>query len=624
VIDLASVALVVALAAPQGSTANFDAAVDGAIDRGVDFLLASQNRDGSWGTELYEQVPHFDKRNGESSLALYTLLKCRVGREHPAVQRALTFLEQGFPTTTYAVASQMLAFEALGDPKRAQERLRQLFDVLLETRIGNQGVWGYPVHATVPLDLSNTQYAALALRAAQHAGFKVPKDVWLELASGVLAFQQTPPKGATGPLECGFGYTPGEREQPTASMTAAGASVLALVEHGLGKSIEPPVQRSIDAAQARALAWLARNFDVAGNPKGHGAWHFYWLYGLERVGALLGVERIGEHDWYREGAEQLLREQKNDGSWRTGGPAGWPAEPLACANTCFALLFLSRATAHVSSGESAARAPSDAWAAEGPTSDVWLRAAGRSKLSIWVSGFAPRTLERLPELHVERVEFLVDERVIESVSADPSQPWKGERFACQYAFEADGPHVVRAEVTAVDAAGAREVLSSAPLTIVARDVFQPWLLEYARESAAEGVHTATPTAAASSQLNAWSHAAAACDGLQGTSWLCAADDATPTLTIALKRPLRAKSVLLGHANANARERDRWARATKVRVSINDDAQVVETELGPDVLRKAEVALDKPVVVRRLAIRVLAMQGGTENARVSGFAEVELR
>ena len=65
-----------------------------------------------------------------------------------------------------------------------------------------------------------------------------------------------------------------------------------------------------------------------------------YLYGLERVGNLLRVRLIGKHDWYREGAEWRLANQRADESW-------WARDthpPKDTLNTCVALLFLDRAT----------------------------------------------------------------------------------------------------------------------------------------------------------------------------------------------------------------------------------------------------------------------------------------
>ena len=56
--------------------------VNAAIDRGVRWLLSSQDEDGYW----------FEERPGRTALALYALLKSGVEPDHPAVGRALGFL----------------------------------------------------------------------------------------------------------------------------------------------------------------------------------------------------------------------------------------------------------------------------------------------------------------------------------------------------------------------------------------------------------------------------------------------------------------------------------------------------------------------------------------------------
>jgi hypothetical protein len=53
----------------------------------------------------------------------------------------------------------------------------------------------------------------------------------------------------------------------------------------------------------------------------------------------MGIRFVGTHDWYREGADALLEEQKPSGEW----PAGGGAENRY-VQTSFALLFLKRAT----------------------------------------------------------------------------------------------------------------------------------------------------------------------------------------------------------------------------------------------------------------------------------------
>jgi hypothetical protein len=71
--------------------------------------------------------------------------------------------------------------------------------------------------------------------------------------------------------------------------------------------------------------------------------HFYWLYALERVGMLLGMKHLGALEWYVEGATWLVEHQEPDGGWVNPTAAQDAPEPPLAA-TCFALLFLRRAT----------------------------------------------------------------------------------------------------------------------------------------------------------------------------------------------------------------------------------------------------------------------------------------
>jgi hypothetical protein len=76
---------------------------------------------------------------------------------------------------------------------------------------------------------------------------------------------------------------------------------------------------------------------MAGGVPG-GGFYYYYLYSLERVGALTARKYVGKHDWYREGADELLKRQLPNGAW----PGEMGEDELV--NSCFALLFLRRAT----------------------------------------------------------------------------------------------------------------------------------------------------------------------------------------------------------------------------------------------------------------------------------------
>jgi hypothetical protein len=214
-------------------------------------------------------------------------------------------------------------------------------------------IWRYPSRNST--DLSNTQYALLGLAAALRCGVPVPKDALVKVAEHLLDTQEkTGPeirriihldqgpgyatRYATNKYDRarGWGYVPGQRA--TGSMTTAGVSSLAICRSellnwpGYQGAFGTRVERGI----ADGLAWLTKNFSVTGNPGGGNRWHYYYLYGLERTGVLTDKRFLGDHDWYREGAEFLVRRQRPDGSW-----------PGALTNTCFALLFLRRATVPV-------------------------------------------------------------------------------------------------------------------------------------------------------------------------------------------------------------------------------------------------------------------------------------
>lgn len=129
----------------------------------------------------------------------------------------------------------------------------------------------------------------------------------------------------------------------TGSMTASGIAALVIAKSELEGSKSAWSRRSaaVDRAIRDGCAWLARYFIVDANPTAANLrmnWGYYYLYGCERAGVLAGTYRFGTHDWYDEGAAWLLGQQQTDGAW--------PAEAVlsSFADSCFALLFLRRAT----------------------------------------------------------------------------------------------------------------------------------------------------------------------------------------------------------------------------------------------------------------------------------------
>ena len=112
-------------------------------------------------------------------------------------------------------------------------------------------------------------------------------------------------------------------------MTAAGVASLYILGSSLYARPRVCGQYSYDRRIAAGLQWLAEHFSVEQNPGG--GHHFYYLYALERAGMLSGLKYFGRHNWYREGAEYLLRAQRPAGYWGNGE-----------VDTAFALLFLAK------------------------------------------------------------------------------------------------------------------------------------------------------------------------------------------------------------------------------------------------------------------------------------------
>ncbi|KAA3614511.1 MAG: hypothetical protein DWQ01_02065 [Planctomycetota bacterium] len=363
-----------------------EARIPKAIRRGAEYLISQQELDGSWNGHQ-DAYPA-----GQTALSLYTLLKSQVPHNHHAVQRALEYLRTHPPRKTYSMGCALMALEAFHRP----EFLPWMVS-LTETLIGWQknGGFGYPEGGG---DLSNTQYGALGLRAAAKAGVEIPVQVWIDLAERTC-LHQTKVEHAYQPK--GFGY--GFKSKATGSMTSAGVSILAICIEQLRLAGEPYAE--YEAVMQDGLKWLAVHFDARANPKGPNPdqWTYYYLYGLERVGGLLSRHMVGGSDWYREGTSFILSSQSAKGSWATAYGFG----PM---NTCFALLFLNRATAPATGD--LPPLPDKSYATEDPEEDVQLRISGDTPLTFWLAGFGRQALAQFSwvdeeeGLRVQKVEYL--------------------------------------------------------------------------------------------------------------------------------------------------------------------------------------------------------------------------
>lgn len=599
-------------------------AIDQAVERGAAWLQAHQQRDGSWS---YEAVRY---PTGQTAFAAYTLLQSGVPLEHPSVRRALAFVLAGFPAETYGLGVELILLEATRDPAHL-ERMKELTDALIE--IGLDGEWGYPLtHGPewVPRvgrpDLSNTQYAVLGLRAAHHAGVSVPRKLWDRIFERALDYQESPhavDRAAFGlerrpgkELEAGFRYLTDGSRAPSGSMTAAGMTVLGIVREVLGKRLGSRREKQVQEAREQGMRWLDLRWSVESNP-GEAGWQKYYLYGLERVGALYATETIGQHAWFAEGAEQLLQTQAGNGSWGD--------QP---ADTCFAILFLKRATAAAVS-ERGGPGAADVWSS--PQGDVVrLHVRGQPNATVWVEvprGAARKSLEAElgGDLAVERVEYLVDGEVVSTQDGDASAPRETERFADRLAFTTRGTRTVAARVHLAPspALGPLEPLETSSVEVPVPYALEDWMLDFAAARGRNLLSGAGFEVSASSQISADEGAAKAFDGRQGSRWLAAREDRLPWLRLELERSVKARRLVLSQATPREFYRGYLTRIAAAELYLNRSKEPIEVRFEADEMRPTVVELPRGVAIRDLELRVTERAEGSAWPELIGLAEVAL-
>jgi hypothetical protein len=407
--------------APKGF-ANFKVdqmKVDKAIKDGVAYLKSKN-------ASHLNRFDHVNRKMQECELVLWTYVHAGVPESDPEFQVLLKDMLERKLEATYCVSLQAMILEEM-DRVKYQQRIWQCAQFLVDNQ-GANGQWGYgeptiyaedppgvPTSAPkkadvasgvgnsnakkvkefdpalpaggprvkpvvknklkvekkrdgVPNDNSNTQYAALGMRACHDAGIIIPAAV---IDKSIAWYRQTrknekgvakekvfdhgdvaaPAPGAakgmtvagTGPLFAEpQGWCYGLHEHKAyGSMTAGSSGGLAIWLYIKDNDGGKARSWKKDADILDGICWLGKNFSVTGNPGPyeHGGFaenskhqYYYYMYALERVGMLYGTEVMMTHEWYPEGAKQLIEDQKG-GSWGDG-----------TRDTCFAILFLKRAT----------------------------------------------------------------------------------------------------------------------------------------------------------------------------------------------------------------------------------------------------------------------------------------
>ncbi|HEX7898532.1 MAG TPA: prenyltransferase/squalene oxidase repeat-containing protein [Planctomycetota bacterium] len=290
-------------------------------------------------------------------LVLLALLTAGVPESDPFVAELLKKTTAAPLQRVYTVALHAMALQTLGG--RA-ERLEACARFLIDNQT-EDGRWPYG-NATVPLpgtkqvrtgqsgpNNSCTIFAALGLRACADGGVKIPLET-LERGAQGWRNCQLPDADATGADDRGgWCYLREEKDHhPYGSMTAGGLGALATLDLLAGRDPRK------DAAAVKGLNWLVYHFTVLENfgpvedlmakeivsdTPAPMTEFYYYMWMLERVGGTLGLVKMGDRDWFHEGAHELLMLQRADGSWSSGVKRCQPAW-----DTCYAILFLMRPT----------------------------------------------------------------------------------------------------------------------------------------------------------------------------------------------------------------------------------------------------------------------------------------
>jgi hypothetical protein len=354
--------------APKPSTIP-DAKLQEAVRKGMAFLKAAK-------------LPKVHSQSTDS-LVLYAFLHGGMPRQDPAFQKYLKQVVDAPPAKTYHVAVAAMTLSEL-DRVGYRWKLLQYCEFLVNSQCKN-GQWSYgekvkvtkgkpPKQAPAAVssgpggqmvrstrlygtrypegarpagagntlarsivrqtgrgkasgDNSNSQYAALGLRACAEAGL-YPDPKCIQDAMRWWAGCQ----GSDG----GWGYKE-ETKGGRGSLTAGGVGAVAIYDWMINRSWKK------DLMVVKGVKWLDGHWTVSKNP-GHDRHLYYYLYALERLGMIVGTDYIGSHDWYDEGARFIIKSQKPNGSWVKPDGRKWDKGADVVVDTCFAILFLRKAT----------------------------------------------------------------------------------------------------------------------------------------------------------------------------------------------------------------------------------------------------------------------------------------
>jgi hypothetical protein len=315
------------------------------------------------GLDWLEKQPSEDKMGGKALAALAFL---KSGREdHRIIKETAELFNSRADWSmvdNYSLGLAIIYLAELDDQKYLPQ-IQRLMDHFL-ARQKPHGGFGYnaPSGPDSPLgDISQTQYAVLAMWNAKMAGAKVPQEAIERVCNFLLRVQD--PGGGW----CYNGNDPGHYQRVaqqgvTNSLTAAGLGSICVCADLLGihrrgkdqpedtgvpealkvvkksvpveaKAIVTNVDKDlVERAIQDGMKWQAMNYKIE-----VGAWNFYYLYAMERSESFREWyygKPTKEPKWYSDGFAFLSQK----------GIAGWTGDQSPGVSTSFAILFLQRSS----------------------------------------------------------------------------------------------------------------------------------------------------------------------------------------------------------------------------------------------------------------------------------------
>lgn len=590
---------------------------DAATWSGIQFLMKRQHPDGTWFDWLEPMHP-----SGMTSLCAYALYKAGMPREHATLQLALAYLDTHPAEYTYDAALRILLYTSL-DPERWSERIEQAAEVLLYVPdmyytyqfAGGKGGGG---------DMSNHQFAVVALHALDDHGFELDKKLWERLAERVVANQHD--LGS-------FGYYPDADATPT--MALAGLAVAAACRNAYERNGFPRKDQEVLRKTVEAAVKYCADHWLLDQPRSSplDRWFYYACYGMERAAALAGLDEIGGRDWYAEVATEICDGQHSDGSWTNP----WGENEL---NTAFALLTLARATAATGMPSIAARfAPR--WSNAGTGAELAITAVGAPEVQVYLAGIGKQVIadftwpgEERPR--ILKVQWLLDGTPVGppvTTDADPTfvaRSFVTPRFAHHLSLPGNGDYELMAAVWLIPPgleAAAAEELRSAPLKLELRGLIDASVqteIDHMNSEAWMFPPEFKVLEASSSNEASRTAPGLAFDRAQNTRWSCAVGDAEPWIRAEWRRGIAIGGLRLLPALTAGRLADGngFDLPNKVLLILNGKDEHL-LEFGPaEMLGGVTVSFERKLNLRRLEVRILERTPGAEHPGLAGWREIQ--